>query len=112
MHEWAKIRERIADAEWETFRGCRFVQKTFRPYPCLLMIEPLNEEGGSIWKPYRGEPYDPGVYELIPGGWDHEHCDVCFAKIIDGDVYWANEGPEHVDLCTACYPLIQEALQA
>jgi hypothetical protein len=51
------------------------------------MHAPLNEEGGHLWKPFRGEPYDPAVYELIQDGWDHEHCDVCWARIADGDVY-------------------------
>jgi hypothetical protein len=70
----------------------------------------LNEEGGTFWKPYRGELFDPTDYELVPGGWDHEHCDVCRARITDGDVYWTNAGPAHVDLCTACYELVQQDL--
>lgn len=112
MRDRPNIREQVPDAEWETFRRCRFVQKSFRSYPCLVMIEPLNEEGGSLWKPYRGGPYDSDVYELIEGGWDHEHCDVCYARITDGDLYWTNDGPEHVDLCLSCYPLVQQELQA
>ena len=105
------IRVRVSAEEWETFRRCRFVQRTFHPYPCLV-IEPLNDEGGSLWKPYRGEPFDPAVYELIEGGWDHEHCDVCYAHIVDGNEYWANDGPEHVDLCIVCYPLVQDEMHA
>src|SRR5688572_5039778 len=102
------IRARVTAEGWEAFRRCRFVQKTFRPYPCLVMIERPGEGDNGLWKPYRGEPYDPAVYELIEGGWDHEHCDVCSALISDGDVYWTNDGPDHVDLCGACYPLVRQ----
>jgi hypothetical protein len=58
----------LSPAAWATFRRCRFVQKTFRPYPCLVRIEPLSEEGGTLWKPYRGQLYDPAVYQFIEGG--------------------------------------------
>jgi len=110
MGEAAMIRDRVGAAEWETFRRCRFIPKTFHPYPCLA--SPLNEEGGTCYAPYRGQPYDPVAQELVEGGWDHEHCDVCNARLADGDDYWTNDGPEHVDLCAACYPLVQQEMRA
>jgi hypothetical protein len=110
MNERPNIKERVNPAEWETFRRCRFVRKTFHPYPCLA--RPLDEEGGTLYAPYRGQPYDENQKELVEGGWDHEHCDVCNSRITDGDAYWTNDGPEHVDLCTACYPLVQQELRA
>jgi mannose-6-phosphate isomerase-like protein (cupin superfamily) len=76
----------------------------------LVPIGSVEEEGGTFWKPYRGEPFDPEAYELVTGGWDHEHCDVCCVRIADGDVYWTNDGPDHVDLCTTCYPLVLQQL--
>jgi hypothetical protein len=78
----------------------------------LVRIEPLSDEGGTLWKPYRGQPYDPAVCQFIEGGWDHEHCDVCNARVTDGDAYWTNDGPEHVDLCPACFPAVRQALRA
>ena len=54
------------------------------------------------------EPFDPGEFELREGGWDHEHCDVCWAKVVDGMAYWPNVDPDagQVDLCEACYPRV------
>ena len=112
MNHPPSIRDRVPAAAWETFRQCRFVCKIFHPYACLLMRGPLNEEGAHLWAPFRGQPFDPAVYELVPDGWDHEHCDVCNTRINDGDEYWANTGPEHVDLCIACCALVQQELQA
>jgi len=110
MGERTNIRDRIPAEEWETFRRCRFIQKTFLPYSCLAT--PLNEEGGTCYAPFRGQPYDPNACELIEEGWDHEHCDVCNTRIEDSDSYWTNDGPEHVDLCINCYPLVQKELQS
>lgn len=99
------IRDRVPPAEWATFRRCRFVPRTFAPYPCLAAAD-----GG--WVPYRGQPFDPAVWAVVEGGWDHEHCDVCSARITASVPYWANAGPEHVDLCASCYPLVRAALDA
>jgi len=111
MTEPANIRDRVNPAEWETFRRCKFVRKTFHPYPCITSIE-LEEGAARVWSPYRGQPYDPSLFGLVEAGWDHEHCDVCNARVEDGDVYWTNDGPNHVDLCTVCYPLVERELRA
>jgi hypothetical protein len=72
----------------------------------LRNIEPLCEEGRHFSRPYHGEPYDPEKFELLEGGWDHEHCYVCWAHIVEGDLYWPNEDEDvgHVNLCEKCYP--------
>ena len=98
------IHDRVSEAEWETFRRCRFVLRMFQPYPCLSALD------SSGWVPYRGQSFDPSQWELIEGGWDHEHCDVCTTRISDGASYWANDGPEHVDLCATCYPIVRDAI--
>ncbi|WP_152051014.1 hypothetical protein [Tautonia marina] len=104
--------DQIPDAEWETFRRCCFVPRTFRSYPCLLMIEPMNEDGDRFWAPFRGQPFDPQIFELVEEAWDHEHCDVCNRRIEDGDDYWTNDGPEHVDLCPLCHPRVVQRLES
>lgn len=101
-----EINQLVDPAEWETFRRCRFVQKAFSPYPCLALRHSLSEDGGAFRMPYRDEPFDPAVYELVESGWDHEHCDVCRVRITGGDVYWTSDGPEHVDVCVGCYPRV------
>jgi hypothetical protein len=92
----------------DLYRCCRFVHRVFAPYPCLRSIEPMGDgpfQGHRMWKPYRGQDYDPEEFELVEGGWDHEHCHLCGAHIDDGDSYWANEDEDWglVDLCAKCY---------
>jgi hypothetical protein len=110
MSTGADILDQIGSEEWEMYRRCRFVRKTFQSYPCLVMIDPINKKGGTLWRPYRGEPFDPTVFRLVEGAWDHEHCNVCYAKIFDGHTYWTNDGEKHVDLCDECYPLVSARL--
>ena len=102
----------ITPEQLATFARCQFVHRQFASYPSLRSIEPLNERGGSFWQPYRGEAYDPEKFELVEGGWDHEHCDVCWEKIVDGVAYWTNDDAEagHLDLCESCYPRVMGLL--
>jgi hypothetical protein len=105
----------ITPEQLATFHRCRFVRRVFTPYACLRSIEPMDpEEGWHLSKPYKGEEYDPEKYELQEGGWDHEHCDVCWANIEDGDAYWPNVDEEggHVDLCEQCHPRVMALLGA
>jgi hypothetical protein len=102
----------ITSERLATFARCRFVHQRFVPYPCLHSIQPLADLGGRhVWRPYTGGPYDPNMWEVVEGGWDHEHCSVCGARIIDGDWYWANEDRgNEVDLCEACHPRVMQLL--
>ena len=100
----------ITPEQLETFRRCTFARRVFAVYPSLWAKRPMDGEGGEwhISKPYTGEPFDPEEYELREGGWDHEHCDVCWARVTEGMSYWPNVDPEagQVDLCEACYPRV------
>src|SRR4051812_10051967 len=100
----------LTEASWITFGTCRFERRTFVPYPCLASAP--DAHGQVYSKPYRGKSYDPAILTLIPGGWDHEHCDACNDAIEDGDDYWTNNGPAHVDLCLTCYPVIMKELHS
>ena len=103
----------INPEELATFRRCTFARRAFASHPSLRAKKPLDGEGEwHISRPYTGEPFDPDEYELRAGGWDHEHCDVCFATITDGMWYWPNVGPDagQVDLCEACYPRVMKLL--
>ncbi|HEV3082482.1 MAG TPA: hypothetical protein VGY66_22045 [Gemmataceae bacterium] len=96
------------------FRRCRFVRRVFASYPSLLAKKPMEGEGEwHISMPYTGEPFDPEEFELREGGWDHEHCDVCWAEVLDGMSYWPNVDPDggHVDLCETCYPRVMALLE-
>jgi ribosomal protein S21 len=81
---------------------CRFVLQRFIPYPALVPLQ----SGGFGWTgyfPYRNQPYDPRIFRLEPGGWDHEHCSLCHATIQEDDMYWVNLGEDEVDLCDRCH---------
>lgn len=112
----------ITTAELAMFRRCTFARRVFASYPSLWARKPMDakdlppdsREGGG-WhaaRPYKGEPFDPEVFELREGGWDHEHCDVCKAKVVDGMSYWPNVDPDagHVDLCEECHPRVMALL--
>jgi hypothetical protein len=112
----------ITPEQLATFRRCTFARRVFASYPSLRAKKPLGADelppdsrDGDEWhasKPYTGEPFDPDEYELVEGGWDHEHCDVCFATVTDGVWYWPNVDPDagQVDLCEACYPRVMALL--
>jgi hypothetical protein len=111
----------IAPEELASFRRCTFTRRVFASYPSLRAREPMDPDAlpppsrdeGEWYRsmPYTGEPFDPEEYELVEGGWDHEHCDVCWAKIVDGMSYWPNANPPpYVDLCEACYPRVMPLL--
>jgi hypothetical protein len=104
-----------------TFRRCTFARRVFATYPSLWAKKPMDsgdlppDSRDGEWhmsRPYRGEPFDPEEYELREDGWDHEHCDVCWAHIEPGDAYWPNvdEATGHVDLCERCYPRVMALL--
>lgn len=48
------------------------------------------------------EPYDPEKHALLPGGWDHEHCDMCFTRI-NKDKPWCYATEDGGWLCVPCH---------
>lgn len=103
----------ITADELAQFRRCRFVRRVFAPYASLRSVQPLGDgEGWHVSRPYHGEAFNPEEFELVEGGWDHEHCNLCGARIEGGDAYWPNEEKAggHVDLCQKCYPHVMALL--
>ena len=53
---------------------------TLRPWkkrPVLASLEGRN----SVL--YTGQPYDAKRYTVIPDGWNHDHCELCWQTISD-----------------------------
>jgi len=75
-----------------------FVRRNFSSYPSLRRVC----DGLAEWKPYDGGPFDATEWVVVPGGWDHEHCSFCMAKIVDGMSFWAN-GNDVILLCDYCH---------
>jgi hypothetical protein len=104
-----KLLRSISADELKVFSRCHFIRRTFRPYPCLAVYD--DETGQTASQPYRGQAYDPALLTLIEDGWDHEHCEICQARITDGIAYWTNDGPEMIDLCQMCFPKLQNVME-
>jgi hypothetical protein len=86
----------------------RFMRFTFHEYPSLRSKHPLD--GGWVQsKPYHGEPFNEADWFLKPGGWDHEHCFLCYATIREDMTYWANAGEVKI-LCDYCHEHYQTEL--
>lgn len=89
-------------------KDCHFVQRAFRPRPALRSREP--EQGYYTVKPYHGRPYNQATWALVPEGWDHEHCCLCYQSIDAGDTYWGNRR-DATTLCTRCFAAFRERIQ-
>jgi hypothetical protein len=92
--------------EMEAFvRTLRFVRCPFSNQDMLLALEP-NEAGYYVSAIYHGEPFDPTRYRVVRGGWDHEHCYLCWAKVLSGEEWWVAHpatGENEIGLCLDCY---------
>src|SRR4051812_45608855 len=61
------------------------------------------------WRRRRQEEYLRGAtltlrrYQALSAGWEHEHCEFCWAKFLD-----ASYSPEHADALTADPSLLSE----
>jgi hypothetical protein len=60
--------------------------------------------GATGWQP-AGDPLPEGAVDLgvREGGWEHEHCELCSARIGPADDPSGFVDPENRWLCTACY---------
>ena len=82
----------LRDAEWHL--------ASWQRRPALV------SRSGRRKELYTGQNYDPVRSEIVDRGWDHDHCETCWATI-SNDRY-ENEFPEaYTDgmrwLCPDCY---------
>jgi hypothetical protein len=65
----------------------------------------LVHRNGSATSLYIGQKYDPAKIDLVPGGWNHDHCAICFWDLFQTDD--AEHGVGYTDghdwLCAECY---------
>jgi hypothetical protein len=71
-----------------------FEQLTFWQRPALV------SKDKRLITEYKGQPYNKEEFDLVEGMWEHEHCEVCWFKIMPGHTYWKNS---RMQLCDACY---------
>jgi hypothetical protein len=102
--EWScrdEVLGEISDKEFE--------QTTFHILPALSQINPTD--GSRCYMAFRGEAYDESVWTVVPNGWDHEHCCLCWCTIVDGMTYWANDREIDI-LCDYCHEHYRSQLPA
>ncbi len=86
-------------------RTLRFVRRPYSDQDMLLTLQP-NDAGYYASSVYHGEPFDPTRYRVVRGGWDHEHCYLCWAKVLPGEEWWATHPAnfeDEIGLCLDCY---------
>jgi hypothetical protein len=86
-------------------RKLSFVRQPYADKDMLIARAP-NEAGYYVSGIYDGKPYDETKFRLVPGGWDHEHCYICSAKVLAGAEWWVTHPVNFEDemgLCLECH---------
>lgn len=63
----------------------------------------VHADGYHVLIPYDGGPFDPKVFHIEQGAWDHVNCDACSARIKAMTPCYATKEGEFLVLCTECY---------
>ena len=65
-------------------------------------LEPVDKNGLSRHYPASNQTLPPkSEQRKVPGGWGHEHCDLCKAHIEAGDFGYCDPGGRW--MCEKCY---------
>jgi ribosomal protein L37AE/L43A len=75
-------------------RQYQWLLETWKPRPALI-----DKNGGST-REYTGQKFDPRYLEIVEKGWTHDHCEICFTMITDGDEAFESDG---IWICDGCF---------
>lgn len=69
------------------------------------------QEGGlRVLRPFPGlAEFDPNVWTVAKGAWDHDDCDFCDACIPAMTLCWVTRFDPYVLLCAACHARVVAA---
>lgn len=68
------------------------------------------EGGWEVMCPYTGQDFDPSLFRLEKGGWDHVHCEGCQEVIDTGAPCWVALAQDDVlVICEKCHDRLREA---
>jgi hypothetical protein len=70
---WERERAEMVEA----FRKDLWTRQKWTRLPALVAKD------GSEIACYYGQDYDPEKFDLVPDGWGHDHCELCFKTITD-----------------------------
>jgi hypothetical protein len=79
-----------------------WTHKVWTPTPALI-----DKTSGSS-RQYVGQKFDAKYFDLVPDGWTHDHCEICYETISNKEGYGDNEGYEADNgdwICNDCYNL-------
>ncbi len=89
---WGPRAELVLDA------GRSWQRAVFKPSDMVLFTQPDATSMGT-----RSSPQAPTGGEVVPGGWDHEHCEICSRKIGCGGEATGFFSPPDAWVCEECY---------
>ena len=102
----------IQGGEWkrthveEQVAYCRSFQWRREPW---MRRDALVQRDGSK-SLYGGQRYNPAYYELVRGGWSHDHCEICWWTLSEGgdeeNSVGYTDGQQWI--CSECYHLFIE----
>lgn len=96
-HELSSLRDTI-----NFLKPLTWTHKVWTPTPALI-----DKISGSC-RQYVGQKFDPKYFDLVPDGWTHDHCEICYETISKEKGYGCNEGYEADNgdwICNDCYNL-------
>ena len=93
----ADIEDEVAAARAATWRRTEWSAR-----------DALVDKSGGSSREYAGGYYDPDHFSVVTGGWDHDHCSICWWKLDGGDDAERRIGYRSGDgewLCAECHGL-------
>jgi hypothetical protein len=94
--------------------GAGYVRKTqlmgrmfhWERQPCFRRDALRHRERGQV-RLYAGQPYDAAEFELLAGGWTHDHCVVCWRELMKPNDPEQSFGYTNGQdwLCPKCYEI-------
>lgn len=74
---------------------------------CWKRRDALILKDGTRATPFDGQEYDPNVFVLVRGFWDHDHCAICNWRLYECEDREHNIGYFNGTdwVCTECYNL-------
>lgn len=67
----------------------------------------LVDKDGNVTHLYVGQKFDKTYFDLIDKAWTHDHCDICFLSIEEGDNCAIAEGNIICELCYEDFAKVQ-----
>ena len=97
---WADIRDAV-----DSCRSRSWTYAVWRPRSALV------DRSGGV-REYTGQAFDPVDFELVEGGWTHDHCEICWSSLHESEdsVHGAGFTADgRTWLCSECYGKLIES---